>query len=45
VGTPAFFIGETKIKNGASADAVSYVPGILTQQQLQGIIDKAGKNK
>lgn len=38
-GTPAFFVGLTNAKNGN----ITYVPGELTQAQLQDLIDKAGK--
>lgn len=37
-GTPAFFIGQTNTKS-----TVTYIPGELTQAQLQDVIDKAGK--
>lgn len=43
IGTPAFFIANSNIKNGASVDAISYIPGIASQQQLQTLIDKAMK--
>lgn len=38
-GTPAFFVGMTDTKSGP----VAYVPGQLTQSQLQELIDKAIK--
>lgn len=43
VGTPAFFIAKSEVKNGASSDAINYVPGIISQQQLQTLLDKTAK--
>ena len=40
LGTPAFFIGKTDSK---PTDNINYVPGQMNQQQLQDVIDKAGK--
>lgn len=38
-GTPAFFIGKTD-----ATGSISYIPGQMSQAQLQGEIDKAGKS-
>jgi protein-disulfide isomerase len=43
IGTPAFFIAKTDIKNGAPVESIEYVPGMLSQQQLQTFIDKLSK--
>lgn len=40
-GTPAFFIGKTDAKE---ANAINYVPGQMSQVQLQEAIDKATKS-
>lgn len=40
VGTPAFFIAKTDVKVGAPSTAINYIPGILTQEQLQAILTK-----
>lgn len=37
-GTPAFFVGKTSDKNGAS---INYFPGQMNQAQLQSAVDKA----
>ncbi len=40
VGTPAFFVAKSDIQSGAPANSINYVPGIVTQQQLQTLIDQ-----
>jgi protein-disulfide isomerase len=40
VGTPAFFIAKSDVKPDASSAAITYIPGVITQEQLQTIIDK-----
>lgn len=40
VGTPAFFVAKSDIKVGASATEINYIPGVISQQQLQTIIDQ-----
>jgi protein-disulfide isomerase len=40
VGTPAFFIGKSDVKPGAVAGTITYVPGMLSQQQFQVMIDQ-----
>lgn len=42
-GTPAFFVGKTTLNQNAPAGSISYVPGRTDQQQLQALIDQAGK--
>lgn len=43
VGTPAFFIAKSDIKTDAPSTDINYIPGMLTEQQLQVILD--GLNK
>jgi len=40
IGTPAFFVANSSIKSGAPSKAINYVPGILSEPQLQTIIDQ-----
>lgn len=40
VGTPAFFIAKSDVKTDAPTTAIAYIPGVITQEQLQSIIDK-----
>lgn len=43
VGTPAFFIAKSDIKQGAPSSSINYIPGVVSQQQLQSIIDQLNK--
>lgn len=40
VGTPAFFVAKSDIQPGAPATSINYIPGIISQQQLQDIINQ-----
>lgn len=41
IGTPAFFIAKSDTATGAPSTAINYIPGILTQEQMQAIIAKS----
>ncbi len=43
VGTPAFFIAKSDVKQGAPSSAINYIPGVASQPQLQSIIDQLNK--
>ncbi|HVY53859.1 MAG TPA: DsbA family protein, partial [Gammaproteobacteria bacterium] len=43
MGTPAFFVAKSSVKNGVASDLVVYIPGLVTQDQLQALIDQAKK--
>lgn len=40
IGTPAFFIAKTSVKQGASPNELIFIPGQVDQAQLQDIIKK-----
>lgn len=42
LGTPAFFIAKSDIKNNATASAITFIPGQVDQVQLLEIVNKTG---
>jgi len=42
-GTPAFFIGKTSLAKNAAAGSITYIPGGMSDKQLQELIDKNNK--
>lgn len=44
MGTPALFVAKTELPNGATAEALEFIPGQVDQATLQASIDKAQKS-
>lgn len=40
MGTPAFFIAQSDVKPTTSSDKISYIPGVISKEQLKPIMDK-----
>lgn len=40
LGTPAVFVAKSSVTNGAKTNVVNYLPGIISQQQLQSVLNQ-----
>ncbi len=43
VGTPAFFVARADVKADAPSTSINYIPGVVSQEQLQSIVTQLNK--